>query len=141
MEEFKDDFMDPDNLKRLTFYKLRRTGIPHQNWACLCAISKLSTLLWKIILGLSCGKLSEKLKNGIKILVGLVVLRTIVQNMENIILIRNLGTAWPTKLLMSFLTFSDSCFKIHISFFYKIIDNFEIVHKTCSILVWGVLHP
>ena len=44
---------------------LRGNCTSNQNWACLCALSKSSTLFWKIIKA-SKSKLSEKLNNGWK---------------------------------------------------------------------------
>ena len=68
----------------------------------MCAISKLSTFLWK-----------------------------------NLIKTGNSRTAWPTKMYILKLL-KTSCFRMLIFFFQKSIDNFEIEHKTCSVLVEGV---
>ena len=52
-------------------------------------------------------QMSEKLKNGIKILVGTTVLDLLIKSILNIVLIHNSRTAWPTKIVMPFLSFSD----------------------------------
>ena len=41
-------------------------------------------------------KLSKELKNGIKTLVGQAIFKVIYQNSQNIVLINNLRTTWPT---------------------------------------------
>ena len=52
-------------------------------------------------------------------------------------------TAWPTKILLPFLSFSDNiCFRMII--FQNSANNFEISiisYKTCLILVWDALPP
>ena len=49
-------------------------------------------------------------------------------------LINTLRTAWPTKILLPFLSLSKKKKDNHI-IFEKSVDDFEIVHKTCSILI------
>ena len=61
------------------------------------------------------------------------------QNVQSIVLNNNSRTAWPTKILIPvpFLSFSKKiCFMTPQS-----VDNIEIVHKTCSIVVWGTVSP
>ena len=69
--------------------------------------------------------LFEKLKNGIKISVGHTILGFIGQNVQNIVLINNSTVAWPTKILMPYLssrqfasgayiTFSKKCYWLKI---------------------------
>ena len=48
----------------------------------------------------------------------------------------NSRTAWPTKMYILKLL-KTSCSRMLIFFFQKSIDNFEIEHKTCSVLVEG----
>ena len=56
--------------------------------------------------------------------------------------ISTIKNRWPTKILMPFLGFSDYLLQdTEIDFQKKSVDNFEIVHKTCSILVLGTLPP
>ena len=50
-------------------------------------------------------------------------------------------TAWPTEILMSFLSFSDNLFQDNYIIFQQKVDNYEIEQKTCSILVWGAFSP
>ena len=47
----------------------------------------------------------------------------------------NLRTAWPTKISMSFLSFSDNLGQGGLNYFSKSVDNFHIAHKTC----WGAV--
>ena len=64
--------------------------------------------------------MSEKLKNGIKILVGHAVIS---QAMQNIVLINNSRTAaLPTKILMSFLSFSDHFLQDAYTILFKVND-------------------
>ena len=59
------------------------------------------------------------------------------QNSQNIVLINNSKTAWPTQILMLFLSFFRQ-FTIkdaYIYIFLESVDNFEIDHKTCLFLV------
>ena len=62
---------------------------------------------------------------------------------QNIVLIKNSRTAWPTYILMLFLSFLDNYRnKMQMLFFKKDVDDFEIVeHKTCWFLVRGAVPP
>ena len=62
------------------------------------------------------------------------------QNMQNIVLINNSRTTWPTKILMPFLKFSDILlWDAYIIVYYssiiiiikKGVDNFQIALNTC----------
>ena len=53
------------------------------------------------------------------------------QKSQNVVLINNSRTAWPTYILMLFLSFLDNLLQDALSFFQKGVDNFEIEHKTC----------
>ena len=71
---------------------------------------------------------------------GQAVICIIDQNMQNIVLINNPRTAWPTKLFMSFLIFLDNLLQDAYSIILQnCVDILEIVHKICSILVWGAV--
>ena len=57
------------------------------------------------------------------------------ENVQNIVLISSSRTAWSMKTVIPFLSFlvlHGDCMSV---------KKFEIVHKTCSILVWGVVPP
>ena len=56
------------------------------------------------------------------------------------ILINNLKTAGFTEIAMPFMSFSDNLL-LDAYIFHKNVDYFEIVHKTCYILVWDSLPP
>ena len=60
--------------------------------------------------------------------------------MQNIVLISNL-TIWSTKRLMPFWGFSDNLLQDAHNSFQRSVDNFEIVHKMPSILVWDSVPP
>ena len=53
------------------------------------------------------------------------------QNSQNIVLIKNSRTAWPTFIFMLFLSFLDNLLQDTYIIFKKGVDNFEIEHKTC----------
>ena len=53
------------------------------------------------------------------------------QNVQNIILINNSRTAWPSQILMPFLSFADNLIHDACIISKKNVDNFVIVHKTC----------
>ena len=53
------------------------------------------------------------------------------QYSQNGILINNSRTAWPTSVLMPFLSFFDNLLYDEYIIFQKGGDNFEIEHKTC----------
>ena len=55
--------------------------------------------------------------------------------MQNVVLINNSRTIWPTKVLMPFLSFSDNLPQDAYIILQKSVDNFEIAHKTCSSLI------
>ena len=85
---------------------------------------------------------SEELKNGIKILVGQAFLEVeLLIKPWNFVLIINSTIVWPTEILLPFLSFSDNLFKDAYIIFQKSVDNFEIVHKTCSIFGLGCSTP
>ena len=50
-------------------------------------------------------------------------------------------TDWLTKILMSFLSFSDNLLRVNHTCFQNIADDFEITHKTCSITVLVAILP
>ena len=76
-------------------------------------------------------KLFKGLKNGIEILVvGQAVLELLIQTQHFDCLICNLKTAWPTLILMLFLSSLDNLLYLR-CVFQKDVDNFEIEHKTC----------
>ena len=52
------------------------------------------------------------------------------QNIQNVVWINNSRTAWPTQILMLFLSSLDNLHNAYI-IFQKGVDNFEIEHKTC----------
>ena len=70
------------------------------------SISKLLTLF--IVTKASRSNLSEKLKNGIKSLVGQMVLDLLIRVIFLDVLIDYSGTTWPNKILMYFFSFSDN---------------------------------
>ena len=49
-------------------------------------------------------------------------------------MINESSTALHTKIFMQFLSFWDSVSQ-------KSVENFEIIHKTYSVLVWGAVSP
>ena len=53
------------------------------------------------------------------------------QKSQNIVLINNSRTAWPTLILMLFLSSMNNLLQDTQIIFQKGIDNFEIEHKTC----------
>ena len=67
--------------------------------------------------------------------------------MQNTGLINNSRIFWPTEIPMPFLSFCDNLFHDAYIIFQKkkkrkerkIVDDFEVVYKTCSILVWGAV--
>ena len=63
------------------------------------------------------------------------------QNMQNFVLTNNSKATWPTKILMSFSNLSDNLLQDAYIIFKNSVDNFDIAHKTYSILVWGVVPP
>ena len=63
------------------------------------------------------------------------------QNSQNIALIKNLGTARPTLSFNFIFDFLGHFSIRHILFFKKSVDNFEMEHKTCWILVRGAVPP
>ena len=66
------------------------------------------------------------------------------QNMYNNILhvlINNSRTLWSSEILMPFLSFSDNFLVDAYIIVHKSVDNFEIAHKICYILVWGAVPP
>ena len=65
------------------------------------------------------------------------------QNSQNALWICNSRTAWPTSILMLFLSsldnlLQDACI---IFFFKKSVNDFEIEHKICYFLVSGAVRP
>ena len=61
---------------------------------------------------------------------GQVISDVIDQNIILTVLIHNLKTAWPTKILMPFLSPLDNLIWDACIIFRKGVDNFEIAHKT-----------
>ena len=62
--------------------------------------------------------------------------------MKNMVLINNSRTAGPSnKLLMLFPSFSENLLQDAYIIFQNSVDNFEIVHKTCSLFVWSAVLP
>ena len=61
------------------------------------------------------------------------------QTFQNSVLINNSGTMWPTKMLC--LSSSDNFLQDAYIICLNSVDNFEIEHKMCSILVWGCSSP
>ena len=55
------------------------------------------------------------------------------QNSQNYVLFNNSRTAWPTYILVLFLSSLDSLLLVYDAYviFQKGVDNFEIEHKTC----------
>ena len=53
------------------------------------------------------------------------------QNSRNIVLINNTKTAWPTYILILFLSSLDNLLQYAYIIFQKGVDNFEIERKTC----------
>ena len=49
--------------------------------------------------------------------------------MQNSVLISDPRTAWPTKIIMPFLNFSDNLLQDAYNIFEKSVDNFETAHK------------
>ena len=76
-------------------------------------------------------KMFKKLKNGIEILVGQAVLSYISKQSKCCFWINNSRTAWPTLILMLFLSSLDNLLIGAYIIFQKDVDNFEIEHKTC----------
>ena len=56
-------------------------------------------------------------------------------------LIHNVRTAWPTKISIPFLSSLANLLKDACNIFQKIVDNFEIAHKTCLFLLRGAEPP
>ena len=98
-----------------------------------CALSKKLIIIFGNIIA-SSSKLYEKLKNSIEISVDQAVLELLIKNNSLVILINNLRTTWPTNILKPFLSFSDNLLQDGF-IFQNSVDNFEIEHKTCYILV------
>ena len=62
------------------------------------------------------------------------------QNSQNVVWIDNSRTACPTYILMLFLSFLYNLLYWYIRpIFQKVVDNFEIEHKTCSFWVEGTV--
>ena len=59
--------------------------------------------------------------------------------MQSIVLINISGITWPMQMLTPFLIFSNNLFAAGYLIFQIIVINFDIAHKTCSILIWGAL--
>ena len=53
------------------------------------------------------------------------------QNSKNVVWINNSRTAWPTLILMLFLSSLDNLLEDAYTIFQKDVDNLEIEHKTC----------
>ena len=63
------------------------------------------------------------------------------QYMQNIVLINNSRAAWPIKISMPFLSFQDNMLWDACITFQNSVDNLEVAHKICSVLVWGAVSP
>ena len=61
--------------------------------------------------------------------------------MYNIVLINNSRTAGATKILLSYLNFSENLLQYSHIIFQRSVDFHEVAYKTCSILVWGAVFP
>ena len=103
-----------------------------QNYHVFCSVSNLSTYFWKIIYA-SYRKLSKELKNSIKIKVGQAILELWIKTNILTVLICNLRTTWPTKIPMPFLSSLNNFVQGSqcTIYFQKVVDNFQIEHKTC----------
>ena len=75
-------------------------------------------------------ELSKELKNGIENLVGQAVFELQIKTVKMLLCINNSRTAWPTLILMLFLSSLDNLLNACI-IFQKEVDNFEIEHKIC----------
>ena len=53
------------------------------------------------------------------------------QNIQTIVFINNSRTAWPTKILMPILSFSDNLLQNADIIFRNSVNNFEKENKTC----------
>ena len=83
----------------------------------------------------SWSKLSEKLTNDIKLLVGQKVLESLIKTIILDVVINNSRTSWIIEILMPFLSFSDDLLQDAYIIFQNIVDHFEMTYNTCSILV------
>ena len=63
------------------------------------------------------------------------------QNSQNFVLINNSRTAWPTQIVMLFLSSLVNLLKDAYINFLKGVDNLEIEHKTCLFLVRSIYPP
>ena len=75
--------------------------------------------------------LSKELRNSTKIKVGQAVLELLVQNNISAVLIYNLKTTWPTNISMPFMSSLNNLLQDAYLIFHKVVDYFEIEHKTC----------
>ena len=88
---------------------------------------KIINIFLKIICLFWC-KLSEKLKNNIKISVVQAVLELLINTYRILFWsITQDRTTWPTEILMSFLSFSDNLLQ-DAYMFQKSVNDFEIAH-------------
>ena len=79
--------------------------------------------------------LFKELKNGIEIIVGQAVFKlkiNMIKQSKFSFWINNSGTAWPTLILMLFLSSLDNLLSDAYIIFQKDVDNFEIENKTCN---------
>ena len=138
-----------DNAREKILYPIHRTGITcldgwgennwfrgnctsNQNWACFFMLSQNHQHFLKSNVSTEhpSSKLSEKLQNSIKILVYQAVLELLIKMCKTLF-----KTVWPTKSLVSSWSFSDNLLYVAYITFPKSVGNFEIAHKTGSILV------
>ena len=115
---------------------------PNQNWACdVHYIKIINTLkkkqnktkhIWN--------QLTQKLKYGIKTSIGYAVLELLIKMCKILFWSITQKLLGPLKCSCHLYVFQTICFRMLISFF-KGVDNFDTVYKTCSILVWGSLPP
>ena len=54
-----------------------------------------------------------------------------IENVQNIVLINNSRTAWPTEILMPLFSFSDNLLQDTYIISQKSVTNSEIANKTC----------
>ena len=85
--------------------------------------------------------MSEKLKNGIKILVSQAVLELLFKTIVVMFWSKTQEPPWYIEILMLFLSFSDNLLQDVYINFQEGVDNSEIAHKTRSILVRGAVSP
>ena len=81
----------------------------------------------------------EKLKNGIKILIGQSTFELLIQNNALNVLINNSRTVWPTEILLPFLSFSFNLPKLYKLEFPLTRYGSHITHMTVPIFFFFFL--